>query len=416
MEQNATPTPPPLPDVAFAFQAQGAAGQTFSGTIDAPDMAAAAAKLQSLHIHYTVLESLQKLPRPKSFGAADFLAFNRQLAQLTSAGLPIERTLRLIASEMRVPQQRAIEQIAADLEKGVPIGTAFAARKGVFPPLYGMLLDAGVRSNNLPAMLLNLGRHLETMQRLRAALWRAASYPLMVMVSLALVLSFMWFYLSPQFAILTTVSTDFHLAPSPTAWVATVATDLSGAMLILTVGLLLFVFGTTLASRTRAGARMLQPILYPLPLIGPILRWNLLARWCDALYLSVDAGMDLPAALTLAGSVPDSVALREASRRLSEAVSAGRSMDDESLPSLMPPLIPAALQLAAEQNDLPAAASNLAAMYRDQAEVRLNVLPQILSPILLMFTAVSVGLALVSILLPLIMWLRTMTALTGGLR
>jgi type II secretory pathway component PulF len=409
-ETNPTAAPP---EVAFAYQAQTAAGQPLSGTIDAPDIAIAAAKLQSLQIHYTLLEPVQKPARARSFGAADFLAFNRQLAQLTSAGLPIERTLRLLASEMRAPQQRAVEQIAADLEKGVPLGTAFGARKGVFPPLYGMLLDAGVRSNNLPAMLLNLGRHLETMQRLRAAVWRAAAYPLMVLISLALVLSFICLYLSPQFAILTTVSSDFQLAPSAAPWVATVANDLSAAMLCFAVGLLLIIFATILLSRTRAGAQLLQPVLYPLPLIGPILRWNLLARWCDALYLSVDAGMNLPSALTLAGDAADPAALREASRQMSEAVSAGRSMDHESLPSLMPPLIPATLQLAAEQNDLPAAAANLAAMYRDQAEARLNVLPQILSPILLLFTALSVGLAIASILLPLIMWLRTMTSLTG---
>jgi type II secretory pathway component PulF len=413
MQEN---PPPSLPDIAFAYQAQGTAGQTFSGTIDAPDIATAATKLQSLHIHYTVLEPAQRPARPKSFGAADFLAFNRQLAQLTSAGLPIERTLRLIATEMRTPQKRAIEQIAADLEKGVPLGAAFAARKNLFPPMYGMLLDAGVRSNNLPGMLLNLGRHLETMQRLRAALWRAASYPLMVMVSLALVLSFIWSYLMPQFATLTAeplpITRFLRTAPPPPyfGWIATLANALSGLMLFCVLAFLFLTLCMLLLSRSSFGRQRMLPLLYPLPLIGPILRCNILAGWCAALHLGVEAQMELPAALILAGDTTDSASLRAASRRLSEAVSAARPMDEETLPSLMPPLIPTVLQLGAEQNDLPAAAANLAAMYRDQAEVRLNVLPQVLSPIFLMFTALSIGMALVSILLPLFLWLRVLTS------
>jgi type II secretory pathway component PulF len=318
-----------------------------------------------------------------------------------------------MASEMRKPQARAVEQIAAELEKGTPIGEAFASHKNMFPPLYGMLLDAGVRTNNLPGMLLNIGRHVETIQRLRAALWRAASYPLMVLIALALLLSFFWFYLMPEFVTLTTMPPDWNLGPQPNAWVAVAVNDLSGAMLVLVWIVLILVLGTMLVSRSAWGRRTLQPLVNSVPLIGPILRWNLLARWCDALYLGIEAGLDLPAALVLAGGSIDSRSLNEASRRMSEAVSAGRDMDGETLPRLMLPLIPAALQLAARQNDLPAAAANLAAMYRDQAEVRLSVLPQILSPILLMFIAVGVGLAIASMLLPLVMWLRFLNGITG---
>jgi type II secretory pathway component PulF len=412
---ESTPTPP-ASDVAFAYQSQGTGDQTFSGTIDAPDIAAAAAKLAALHISYTLLEPVQKPARSKSFGPADFLAFNRQLGQLTKAGLPIERTLRLMASEMGNPQARAVKEIAAELEKGTPLGEAFASHKQMFPPLYGMLLDAGVRTNNLPGMLLNIGRHVETIQRLRAALWRAVSYPLMVMVALALVLSFIWFYLIPQFDAL-----NLPMMPgaiwrnSPTAggslniyWMQSAARVMSGGMLVCVLGVLLAFVLTIVLARASAGRRFLEPLVHPLPLIGPILRWNLLARWCDALHLCIQAGMDLPAALRLAGNAIDSSRLRESSLLLADAVSAGRPMDQESFPAIMPPLIPTALQLGAEKNDLDAAVGSLATMYREQAEVRLAVLPQVLSPVLLIATAVAVGLAILSALWPLVWSIRSL--------
>jgi len=408
----------PASNVAFAYQSQGTGDQTFSGTIDAPDIAAAAARLAGLHISYTLLEPVQKPARSKSFGPADFLAFNRQLGQLTKAGLPIERTLRLMASEMGNPQARAVKEIAAELEKGTPLGEAFASRKQMFPPLYGMLLDAGVRTNNLPGMLLNIGRHVETIQRLRAALWRAVSYPLMVMIALALALSFIWFYLIPQFDALNFPSfpnMSYRSTPSGNGpdiyWMQSAARYLSAGMLGCVLLVLLAFVLTVLLARSLAGRRLLEPLVYPLPLIGPILRWNLLARWCDALHLCVQAGMDLPAGLRLAGNAVDSSGLRESSRLLSDAVTAGRPMDQESLPAIMPPLIPTALQLGAEKNDLDAATATLATMYREQAEVRLAVLPQVLSPILLIFTTVGVGLAIVSALWPLFIWIRYLSHL-----
>ena len=117
----------------------------------------------------------------------DFITFNQQLAHLTSAGMPIERGLRLIAQDMRRGRvSSTIRQIADELDRGVPLAMAFQNHASRFPPAYGRLLEAGIRTNNLSAMLLNLGRHMETVARLRAAMWRAISYPLMVFIALCL--------------------------------------------------------------------------------------------------------------------------------------------------------------------------------------------------------------------------------------
>ena len=40
-------------------------------------------------------------PKPRPLTGEDFLAFNTQLAHLTTAGLPVEQGLRLIAEDMR---------------------------------------------------------------------------------------------------------------------------------------------------------------------------------------------------------------------------------------------------------------------------------------------------------------------------
>ena len=55
-------------------------------------------------------------------------------------------------------KREASAQLAAELERGTPLGEAFDKHRAKFPPLYGRLIEAGVRANNLPGVLLNLGR------------------------------------------------------------------------------------------------------------------------------------------------------------------------------------------------------------------------------------------------------------------
>jgi type II secretory pathway component PulF len=408
---------------SFAYEAQTAQGDTVSGTIDAPAVDQAARRLQLLQLRVTRMAPTQRALKPATFGADDFLAFNRQLAQLTARGMPIERTLRLMAREMRKPRQRrAVETIATELEKGTTLAAAFDTQRGAFPPLYGKLLDAGVRSNNLSAMLMSLGRHVEMVQRLRAALWRAASYPLMVLVALLVVLSFIWFYIMPHFAPLLggpNLAGQLFWSPwgrpptvsgGPLEWVVPIAGYLSFTVMIFIAAVLLGVLVLSIGARLWWTRTLVERIALREPLVGPILRWNLLARWCDALHLGTQAALDLPASLALAADAVGSDALRHDSDQLARAVTSGGAMDDESGEplALLPPLIPAALQLGVEQNDLPAAAATLAKMYQDQVEARVAVLPQVLAPILLIVTAVCIGLAIASTLLPLMAVFRAL--------
>src|SRR5688500_5693996 len=102
------PPPPPLPS-SFAYQAQTVEGQSVAGTIDAPGIEHAQRLLANLRLRVLRIEPADgtRQPRTKALNGEDFLAFNQQLTHLTSAGLPVEHGLRLIAQDMRTGRLRA---------------------------------------------------------------------------------------------------------------------------------------------------------------------------------------------------------------------------------------------------------------------------------------------------------------------
>jgi type IV pilus assembly protein PilC len=393
---------------SFSYQAQTDDGQRMAGTIDAPDVETATNRLHSLRLRVTEIRPADAPSRSRSIRGEDFLAFNQQLAQLTKAGLPVERGLRLIAGDIRRGRlKRTVEEIATELEAGTPLGEAFDKHRDKFPSLYGRIVEAGVRGGNLPGILLNLGRHLETEQRLRNTLWRTLSYPAMVFVGLLIVMLFITYAILPHLA---GVYQEFHLAlPDVTKallWIAGIVPWVAGALLVLIL-LVPVIWGLLVATgKDRAAADV---VLLPLPLVGPVLRNSLMARWLDAARIAVDAGLDLPAAIQLADDATGSPKLRRDGEALINALQNGRPLGAVAT-TLLPATIPAAIEFSSGQQDLPLTLGTLAEMYERQADIRIQMIPSILTPTLVIAIALSVGFVIAGLFSPLVSLINGMTS------
>ena len=240
----------------------------------------------------------------------------------------------------------------------------YSSAGGAAGPLSATLCPAHrhrVASGNLPGMLLNLGRHLDLLQRLRAAIWRAAAYPIMVLIGSALVVLFISQAVLPQF---NTIFKDFGtklpaltetimMLPQIVPWV------------LLGIGVIILLIIITWLILKSAGLRRfaIERTVFHLPLIGPILRYNLLARWCDAVALSIKSGLDLPRAIALANDAVASPTLTRDSEQLIAALQSGQPLDTVHRTRLLPATAVATMSLASAQSDLGGAMNTLSEMY-----------------------------------------------------
>ncbi len=408
--------PIPKPST-FAYKAVTSDGQSISGSIDARDQSEALQRLQSLQLGQIQFEPAASPPRPKALRGEDFLAFNQQLAQLTGAGLPVEQGLRMIAVEMRRgSMRRTLDLVAAELESGKTLPEAVAAYRDKFPPLYAQLIDAGIRAGNLSGILLNLGRHLTLVRKLQAALWQALSYPAIVLVAFFGVLYFILVALVPKWEpmLLGFANVRFWVRTNGAyssrdlviPWFTRALFEVSNVvsawplLWVLAVAAILALAAWAFLRMTNRNEAFSERLLLPMPLIGRGLRRNLISRWCHAVALAVEAGLDLPAAISLADDATASPRLSADGDAMIAAVNSGQPLSLAPVRKILPATVVAAMEMSAARGDLPLTLRAMAQMYQQQAELRLDSIQAVLTPILLVLIGLAVGGLMVALFAP----------------
>jgi type IV pilus assembly protein PilC len=403
----------------FAYRAQTRDGQEISGTIDATDSDDARRRLQSLQLQNIQLESSSPQTRARALRGEDFLVFNQQLAQLTGAGLPVEQGLRLVAREMRRGSMRqTIDLVAAELESGKSLPQAVAAHRGQFPPLYSELIDAGIRSGNLSGILLNLGSHLTLIRRLQSMLWQTLSYPVIVLITFFGVLYFILVELVPKWEPLLSsfAGMKFFVRSGGTYnpaqmeipiftrvlfAVSDVVASWPGGILLAGIAVVALAVWAFLRLADADGG-FAERLWLHAPLVGTVVRRNLISRWCHAVALAAESGMDLPAAIKLADDATASPVLRADGASLIAGLAAGRPLSSSSAGKILPATVVTAMESSAERGDLPVTLRALSQMYQQQAELRVGAVQAILTPFLLLFVGLVVGGLMIAMFAPLL--------------
>jgi type II secretory pathway component PulF len=394
----------------FAYQATSVQGLPISGSIQAENLEHARSQLSTLQLSVLDLQPQAEAP-PSShrMGAMDFIAFNQQLAHLTGSGMPVEQGLKLIAEDLHVGKlKRVIAEISRDLDAGTPLATSLSNHARSFPPLYAKLVEAGIESSNLPAMLLNIGRHADMVARLRQQLWRALAYPVAMFVAATALVTFVGWFVMPR---LVMVLADFRTdLPFATKFFVAAGDYVPPIMMALAAIFLLSVLLAPVLSHTAFGRWVTDTIFMRLPLIGPALRFNLLARWCDALRVAIDGSIDLPRAISLTGSLIASPRVVADSQKLESAASGGMAMQSAGPLSILPATIPATIDFASRSGQLPGALATLAHLYQQQAEMRIAAIPTVLTPLVIIPVAVMIAFAILAMMLPMISLIQSVSS------
>jgi len=399
----------------FTYRATDAKGHEAAGEVEAPTSEQAVQGLTEQGYQVSWLEAAERAPGPAARGmtAPEQVAFfNSQLAAMLKAGIPVSRSIRALAADMRRGRlRRALQHVAADLDDGRSLGEAFAAQRHLFPPVYGRLMEAGARSGNLPAVLLMMSTYSRAVAELRATVLSALWYPAVVLLFCVGVFTFVSLFVAPNLA---EAFREFEVPlPFITAAMLFLARYIGYVLLIL-VGLVALVWVVCRTVRhSEGGAAALDGLKLRLPLIGSMLRASLYARLSRTLSLLLGGGVPMTESLRLArdavGNAQFERTLDTVARLVADGQPLGASL--RLLPGA-PHLLAWSAHLGEERGDLVETLAQTAETYDVEAQHRAAVLKTAILPGLVFFVTIFVALTVIALLFPLV---RLISSLGGGM-
>ncbi|MEN6577428.1 MAG: type II secretion system F family protein [Phycisphaerales bacterium] len=395
----------------FRYDALTSAGRLMKGTVEAGSPEEATKTLREMSLNVNEIEKAEG-QRPKTaVGRNEFLLFNQQLASITKAGVPLERGLRELAQDITSKSMRQlIEDIAGDLERGVPIEQAFGKREKSFPPLYGRILKAGVETGRLSEMLTSLNRHMELAGHTRRIVIEAVSYPLVILALGAIIITGLFLFVIPQFETILSEMVGGRLCVLTVGMFA-LAHHIIPFWIVLgiLIGAAVLLFASL--SSTPGGQRVKESLFLKLPVIGRLYRATILSRMAEAMAVLIGAGCDTPEALRLGAVSSGSGLLVQDSEAVSQQVERGANILEAGHSArVLPRLFLYSVQLGAQRNELQDNLASLGEMYADQARVGQSQLQTILLPAMIVGIGVVIAMAIIGMLLPIIQVVNSLGA------
>jgi type IV pilus assembly protein PilC len=329
----------------------------------------------------------------------EFVIFNQQFLTLIKAGLPILKSLDLLAKRQRnLYFKSLLENVQARVKGGELLSDAFAAQ-GAVSKIYTTTLLAGERSGNLEEVLARFVTFQRVTLTFRKKLQSSMWYPALLFGALTLMLSFLMGYVVPQFADLYS-SLNAKL-PSITIFMLGIGTAIRHYFYIILAVLAGIIIGVNIWMRSDRGSKALDALRYRLPLLGPVWMKYQVAIFCRTLSTLLSGGLPLVPSLETASQSINSFKIAETVGHAAKRVREGRSLsysleETEFFPDLAVEMV----EVGESTGALPTMLGSVAEFFEEDVQNALAAAMQLIEPVLLIFMGVVVASVLLSLYLP----------------
>ncbi len=440
----------------YQFEAMDPEGNEIRDVVDAPTEDEAQAtirqmgyfptKIQEKRVRKTAAEKKSGKGRGKTFSMGKvkskaLCTFTRQLSILQDAGLPILRSLHILQDQQKPGAlKNSLIDVCEEIEAGSTLSEAMAKCPKAFDRLYVNMIKAGEAGGALEIILQRLAEFKERSEALKRKIKGALTYPIAVISFAVGILVFIMLRIVPEFQ---KIFDDFELElPAMTKTLIFVSeTTYSYWYLIpgIPVGIWLFVKLTRKFAYGREGFDL---FLIKMPIFGPLVEKNIVARTTRTLGTLVSSGVPILEALNITKETAGNAMFETMYQKVWEAIREGESIAQPMKENARPAFHPMALffwmffiagpigalmyvfrmnqpilddlvvnmvDVGEETGELDTMLYKVADTYDEEVAVITESLMSLMEPLLIIILGVMVGFIVISLFLPLISIIEELT-------
>ena len=434
----------------FNYIALDARGQESTGVIDAPSSNDAVGQLRQAGYFPTsvveegkgkaIAKSVKKVAKTGKSGAAAkrggggvvlwekktvkgkvLMIFTRQLATLIDAGLPLLRSLTVLAKQERdAVLHKTINSIADAVQSGSTFSESMAQHPLIFNKLYINMIKAGELGGVLELVLNRLAEFSEKAQKIKNKVLAAMAYPVIVLIIAILIMIFLMAFIVPKFEQIFKDMLNGRPLPAITQFVINVSNVIQNMFvppdLWYTIGVTAFlIIGWKMMSSSKGGRAFIDNTKLKLPLFGDLLRKSAISRFSRTLGTLVTSGVPILQALNITRDTAGNVMIATAVTKVHDAVKEGESIVQPLEASgVFPPMVISMVDVGEETGQLPEMLLKIAEVYDDEVDNAVEGLTSLLEPIMIVILALIVGTIVIALFMPLIDIIKNLGQQAGG--
>ncbi len=330
----------------------------------------------------------------------DLLIFNQQFMTLSKSGLPLQKSLDLLARQTRSEQlRRAVTAVRERVQGGALLSEAFEST-AKFPKTYCAALRAGERSGSLDKVLDQYVTYQKTSRSFRKKFLSALIYPAFLMVFLCGLIVLIDTFIIPRFSELYT---ELEVPMPPlTVFVIGLGMGIKRVGLFVLAGIVLAIFGLRAAGRARAARLAWERLKFRLPVAGKLLLKFSIAEFVRTLSTLLEGGLPVVTALQNSVESVSSPLLAQGIEQARKEVMAGRTLSSSlRMTGFFPPLALDMVEVGESTGALPSMLKSVAEFFEEDVNIDLSTLVALVDPVMIASIAVVVGFVLVAFYLPL---------------
>jgi type IV pilus assembly protein PilC len=389
---------------AFEWSGINGQGKRVRGVLHVPDAKDVQVELRKQGvelINFKLRKEINLSFGKKKVKLKNILLFTRNLSTMLASGLPILQALEVISHDKdNASMQSFIAKLRSNIAGGKTLAETFAEYPEYFSELYSSLIKAGEKSGTLDKILQRLGNYLDRSENLRKKVKKALIYPAAIVTVAFIVSSIMLIFVVPKFK--TLFDSFGAKLPLFTRIILAISNFMQSYWWVVVLMIILASWLIRRGLRTSAKFHYwVDEKLLQLPIIGPILRRAIIARFARTLSTTIESGMPITDAMRSMIDIMGNKVYSKGVAQICNDITSGHQLNvSMSSTKLFPHMVIQMISVGEASGSLSEMLHKVADYYEEEVNYSVDNLSSLLEPLIMLLLGVIIGSLVIAMYLP----------------
>ena len=377
-------------------------GSKIRGVTDAASVKTAMAALVDQGLDVRKLKEKKSVLKfevtKKKLPQGELMHFSRQLAAFVRAGIPLVEAIEVIEEETEDKTLRVVlAGVRASLISGDTLSAALAPYETLFPQFYIDMVKAAELTGKVDDVLDDMSNYIKRDMEARGTIKSAAIYPIVILCVSIITVIVLSVFVLPRFKVF--FQSFKATLPLPTRMLIGLTDFLTAYWWALVLGFVVVVVGVMVAVRTTRGRRIKDRMLLKAPVIGEVIRFSIVERFCRLLSTMMEAGVPLPEAMAVLGQGTKNVLFQAGLAEVREAMMRGEGLARPlSASELFPGAVVQMVRVGENTGTLATQLEVASDYYGQELEYKIQHLTALFEPVVIICMGAAVGFVAIALI------------------